>query len=162
MKNLIFGTLIVMVMFCYFLYAIHEKGIWAGLFFVFVSFLALLYHIFLSQRAAVTAFDFGNVGGLAHVFVTLFRGHFGLHFPHAQAGCPRPSFSEGAPRTSARLPTRAVFDGEGVRADVGVLRANLFIICALASLVRTSIAIHNEPYNVPRGTLFQSVPSMRL
>jgi hypothetical protein len=39
------GTLIVILMISYFLYAVREKGIWAGVFVVFVSFVALLYHL---------------------------------------------------------------------------------------------------------------------
>jgi hypothetical protein len=44
-KRIILGSLIVAVMICYFLYAVQEKGLWAGVFFVFVSLLALLYHL---------------------------------------------------------------------------------------------------------------------
>jgi hypothetical protein len=50
MKKLVLGSLIATVMVCYFLYAIKEKGIWAGMFFVLVSFLALLYHILRSRN----------------------------------------------------------------------------------------------------------------
>jgi hypothetical protein len=49
-KRLILGSLIVTVMVFYFLYAVQQKGVWAGVFFVFVSFLALLYHLARSRN----------------------------------------------------------------------------------------------------------------